>query len=99
MAMLQPTATPATSTALKERRADLPRAGNASWTAISKGTFNGFIVNGLTGATKLQLPFVQAGVGPIEITRKPQPTDIPLMTNSRLYKKSEIRILLEATHV
>ena len=40
-------------------------------------------MNGLTGATRLQLPFVQAGVGPIEITRKPQPTDTPLMSSSR----------------
>lgn len=72
---------------------------NGGWTGISKGTFNGFIVNGLTGATKLQLPFVQAGVGPIEITRKPQPTDTPLMFNSRLYKRAEIRILLADTQL
>jgi Tfp pilus assembly protein PilX len=72
-------------------------SANSGWTAISKGTFNGFIVNGLTGATKLQLPFVQAGVGPIEITRKPQPTDSLLMSNSRLYKRAEIRVLLADT--
>ncbi len=72
---------------------------NGAWTGISKGTFNGFIVNGLTGATRLQLPFVQAGVGPIEITRKPQPTDTPLMSNSRLYKKAEIRVLLADTQL
>src|SRR2546421_8063267 len=46
---------------------------NAAWTGISKSTFNGFIVNGQTGATRLQLPFVQTGVGPIEIIRRPQP--------------------------
>src|ERR1700730_6908752 len=74
-------------------------AANGSWTGISKGTFNGFIVNGLTGATRLQLPFVQAGVGPIEIIRKPQPTDTPLMSNSRLYKRAEIRVLLADTQL
>ncbi len=69
-------------------------AANPAWNGISKSTFNGFIVNGLTGATKLQLPFVQTGVGAIEITRKPRPTDTTLMANSRLYNRAEIRVLL-----
>jgi hypothetical protein len=69
-------------------------SANGGWTTISQGTFHGFVVNGLTGATKLQLPFVQAGVGPVEIIRKPRATDTALMTNSRLYNKAEIRILL-----
>ena len=72
---------------------------NPAWNGISKSTFNGFILNGLTGATKLQLPFVQAGVGPIEITRKPHLLDSPLMANSRLYNKAEIRILLADNQV
>jgi type II secretory pathway pseudopilin PulG len=74
-------------------------AANPAWNGISQGTFNGFILNGLTGATRLQLPFVQAGVGPIEITRKPQPADTALMANSRLYNKAEIRILLADNQV
>src|ERR1700738_5369990 len=74
-------------------------AANGGWTGISKSTFNGFIVNGLTGATKLQLPFVQSGVGPIEITRKPQPHDTPRMFNPRVSKKAAIRILLAATQL
>jgi hypothetical protein len=74
-------------------------AKNGAWSFISKSTFNGFIVNGLTGATKLQLPFVQAGVGPIEIVRRPQAADTPLMSNSRLYNKAEIRILLADTQL
>jgi PilX N-terminal len=71
---------------------------NAGWTGISKSTFNGFIENGLTGATKLQLPFVQADpIGAIEIIRRPQASDTPLLTGSRLYTKAEIRVLLADT--
>ena len=68
---------------------------NGSWTGISKSTFNSFIVNGLTGASKLQLPFVQSSaVGAIDIIRRPQASDTPLLASSRLYNKAEIRILL-----
>ena len=35
-------------------------AANPGWKGISTTTFASFIVNGLTGATKLQLPFVQS---------------------------------------
>jgi hypothetical protein len=74
-------------------------AANPAWTGISNSTFHGFILNGLTGATKLQLPFVQVGVGPIEITRKPRATDTALMANSRLYNRAEIRILLADSQI
>ena len=53
-------------------------AGGArgGWTGISTGTFHSFIINGLTGATKLQLPFVQnSTVGAIDIIRRPQASD------------------------
>jgi hypothetical protein len=57
--------------------------------------FSTFIVNGATGATKLQLPFVNAGnVGAIEIIRRPQATDTPLLSSSRLYTEASIRVLL-----
>ncbi|MGA7908116.1 MAG: hypothetical protein WCA16_11980, partial [Candidatus Sulfotelmatobacter sp.] len=73
-------------------------AANPGWKGISKGTFAGFVVNGLTGATKLQLPFVQAGnAGAIDILRRPQVSDSALLTSSRLYTKAEIRILLADT--
>jgi Tfp pilus assembly protein PilX len=73
-------------------------AANSAWTGISTGTFNGFIVNGLTGATKLQLPFVESSkVGAIDIIRRPAPGDTPLLSNSRLYNKASIRILLADT--
>jgi hypothetical protein len=73
-------------------------AANGGWTGISKSTFGGFIETGTTGATKLQLPFVQADpVGAIEIIRRQQASDSALLTTSRLYTKAEIRILLADT--
>lgn len=74
-----------------------------AWPNISQGTvagggFNSYITNGFTGATKLQLPFVQSdAVGAIEIIRRPQASDSPLLSTSRLYTESAIRILLADT--
>jgi len=73
-------------------------AANAGWKGISTTTFNSFIINGLTGATKLQLPFVEADkVGAIEIIRRQQATDTPLLQQSRLFSEASIRILLADT--
>lgn len=75
-------------------------AANPAWKGISQSTYNGFVINGLTGATKLQLPFVQSSaVGAIDIIRKPQAWDTPLLSSSRLYSKAEIRILLADTQL
>ena len=74
-------------------------AANPAWAgSISTVQFASFIVNGQTGATKLQLPFVQASnVGAIDIIRRPQASDTALLTSSRLYSKAQIRILLADT--
>jgi hypothetical protein len=73
-------------------------SANAAWTGISKSTFNGFIENGSTGATKLQLPFVNSSkVGAIDIIRKPTPGDTPQIASARLYNEASIRILLADT--
>jgi Tfp pilus assembly protein PilX len=74
-------------------------AANGGWTGSSgSGPFNGFIVNGQNGATKLQLPFVQSSkIGAIDIIRRPQTSDTALLTSSRLYSKAQIRILLADT--
>jgi Tfp pilus assembly protein PilX len=73
-------------------------AANAGWKGISTTTFNSFIINGLTGATKLQLPFVSTSkAGAIDIIRKPQVSDTPLLSSSRLYTEASIRILLADT--
>lgn len=70
-------------------------AANGGWTGISKSTFASFIENGSTGATKLQLPFVNnSKVGAIDIIRRPQAGDSTLLANSRLYSQAAIRILL-----
>lgn len=66
-----------------------------TWSGISTGTFHNFVINGQTGATRLQLPFVQQStVGAVDIVRRPQLSDTPLLNSSRLYTKAEIRILL-----
>jgi Tfp pilus assembly protein PilX len=96
-------------------------AGEASWTggfpnisgsvnnnfATNTATLNGFLVNSTTGATNMQLPFVQNSctsnpppcTDPISIVRKPQPGEsaTSVLGSSRLYNKAQIRILLADT--
>ncbi|HEV2397381.1 MAG TPA: PilX N-terminal domain-containing pilus assembly protein [Candidatus Sulfotelmatobacter sp.] len=75
-----------------------PNYNPGPWTGISKSTFNAFIENGYTGATKLQLPFVNSSkVGAIDIIRKPTPVDSQLLASARLYNEASIRILLADT--
>jgi hypothetical protein len=65
-----------------------PVAGSANtttWPGTSTGTFAGFVENGATGATKLQLPFVNnSKVGAIDIIRKPTAGDTTQVSASRL---------------
>ena len=78
-----------------------PTAGTANtstWPNTSQVTFAGFVENGATGATKLQLPFVNSSkVGAIDIIRKPTPGDSAQVSASRLYNEASIRILLADT--
>jgi Tfp pilus assembly protein PilX len=81
---------------------------NPNFFTISSG-FNGFLVNSVTGATDMQLPFVQNSCtdpknkppcsDPISIIRKPQPGEsaTSALGSSRLYNKAQIRILLADT--
>ena len=70
-------------------------ANTTNWKSTSTGTFAGYIINGATGATTLQLPFVQSSaVGAIDIIRKPTAGDSALLASSRLYNLATIRILL-----
>jgi Tfp pilus assembly protein PilX len=66
------------------------------WTAFSTGTTNKMV---LSGAPQLTLPFVQAGVGPIEIIRQPIPGEdsSTAVGQSRLYNEAQIRVLLADT--
>jgi Tfp pilus assembly protein PilX len=76
-------------------------AANGAWKGVSS-SFGGYVVNGLTGAKKLQLPFVQSSkVGAVDIIRRPQlagaNADSQLLFQSRLYSQAAIRILLADT--
>ena len=46
-------------------------ADNANWPTLSLTDYNGFIVNGDTGAKAMDLPFVSPGMGPNELIRRP----------------------------
>ena len=80
---------------------------NPNFPSLSSGTLNGYLINSLTGATNMQLPFVQNScvsnpppcTDPIQIIRKPQPGESASSTlgSSRLYNKASIRILLADT--
>lgn len=69
---------------------------NPAWTGISTGTYNSMILSGSTGAQPLNMAFVQAGVGPIEIIRRPAPGELPqtAVAESRLFNQAQIRVLL-----
>lgn len=82
-------------------------AANPLFPSISSGTLNGFVINSTTGATNMQLPFVPINTScttnpppcsdPIAIVRRPQPTDNVTLSNSRLYNKAQLRILMADT--
>ncbi len=72
---------------------------NNNWSNLSTNTYAGWILNGATGAKVLSLPFVGAGVSPIQIIRKPPATEVAgsSISVSRLYNKAQIRVLLADT--
>jgi len=74
-------------------------AVNPNWASLSTSTYNGMVLNGATGATKLTLPFVGPGVGPIEIVRRPRAGESPssAVGQSRLYNNAQIRVLFSDT--
>src|SRR5262249_48186670 len=47
-------------------------------------------------ATNLSMPFTGAGVGPVQIIRRPAPGELPTSTvgASRLYNEAQVRILI-----
>jgi hypothetical protein len=71
-------------------------AANPVWSSLSSSTYNGMILSGTTGAKQLTLPFVQPGVGPIEIIRRPLAGEsvTSALGVSRLYNQAQIRVLL-----
>ena len=78
------------------RNGGLTDPPNTAWRNISTTTYNGLIVNGLTGARALTLPFVAGSLRPIEIVRRPPADEDPLSLagSSRLYTNAQIRVLI-----
>lgn len=77
-----------------------PGAYNNNWVNISTKTYGLNLQNGKTGTKPLTLSFVQAGVTPYEIIRRPPQLPIPEdptgpTGTSRLYTQAQIRILLD----
>jgi len=82
---------------------------NPAFPSVSGGALNLYVTNSLTGATNLQLPFVQNSctsnpppcTDPIEIIRKPQVGEVATsaLGQSRIYNKAQIRVLLADTQV
>ncbi|HNV03461.1 MAG TPA: hypothetical protein PLE61_08725 [Vicinamibacterales bacterium] len=70
-----------------------------TWSNLSIGTYHGYIVNGRTGARRLDLPVVAAGANPIELIRRPAPgetTSSPVFPQ-RYFAMASLRILLSDT--
>jgi hypothetical protein len=71
-----------------------------TWTNLSIGTYNGYIRNGRTGATRLSLPLVSMGAAPIDLIRRPavgeDVANLPLL-KERYFWKASLRILLSDT--
>jgi PilX N-terminal len=56
--------------------------------------YHGYLLNGSAGANILSLPFVGAGVGPVQIIRRPAPGEVlgSTLSSSRLFNQAQIRI-------
>jgi len=74
-------------------------ADNPNWVALSESTYNGFILNGDTGAKTLRLPFVTSTVRPVQLIRRPPAGEnsASLPGSSRLYNQAQIRVLISDT--
>ena len=74
-------------------------ADTAGWTTTSLTTYNGFILNGDTGAKAMNLPFVSPGLRAIEMIRRPLASEDPnsLVGKSRMYNMAQLRVLISDT--
>lgn len=71
----------------------------AKWVSLSKGDYNGFILNWRTGARRLDLPLVANGASPVDLIRR---APVGEATSSDLYKQrffglATVRVLLSDT--
>jgi len=69
------------------------------WATTSLSTYNGFILNGDTGARAMKLPFVSPGLRAIQMIRRAPLAEDPnsLVGKSRLYNMAQIRVLISDT--
>jgi len=74
-------------------------ADTAGWSTLSLSTYNGFLLNGNTGARAMDLPFVSPGLRAIQMIRRPPTGEDPdsLVGKSRLYNMAQIRVLISDT--
>ena len=70
-----------------------------SWSTTSLTTYNGFILNGDTGAKAMNRPFVSPGLRAIEMIRRAPLAEDPnsLVGKSRMYNMAQIRVLISDT--
>lgn len=71
-----------------------------AWTNLSTGTYNSNILNGRTGARRLDLPIAMFGDGPIDLIKRPalnEDTSNPNLLNERFFTLASLRILLSDT--
>ncbi len=71
-------------------------ADNTNWSTLSLTDYNGFILDGDTGAKPLELPFVASGLRAIELIRRPPAGEDPtsVISRSRLHNLAQIRVLI-----
>lgn len=71
-----------------------------TWTNLSTGVYNHNIMNGRTGAKRLDLPLVTFGAQPIDLIRRPPPDEDvsnPNVFMQRYFSLASLRILLSDT--
>jgi hypothetical protein len=71
-----------------------------TWTNLSTGTYNHNLMNGRTGARRLDLPITQFGAGPIDLIRRPaagEDVASPNILAERFFSMASLRILLSDT--
>jgi hypothetical protein len=67
-----------------------------AWTNLSMGSYGGWIRNGRTGATRLDLPIVSDGAVPIDLVVRPQAGEAvtSAIGRQRFYNMATLRILI-----
>lgn len=75
-------------------------AANTQWPSISANDYNAWIMNGDTGARRLQLPLVTMGASNVALVRRPvvgEDTSNPSLLQERYFSRASLRVLLSDT--